>query len=150
MTANEAAFVAAIKPREFDDGFLSKPGDFGGPFGCFAFEMCSQVVGAVRVLAQIIPIGETFGEQHMHHRASERAVRAWLHWNMQIGLCRGRRAIGIDHDQLRAALFRRHRVMHDVDLRMHGIAAPNDDNIRMLGGFAQIHAAFRTDARNPA
>ena len=69
---------------------IGKSRDFGSPFRRFGFQMRCQIVGAIRVLAQIVPIGKTFGEQHMHHRAGKRAIGSGAHGNVQIGFRRRR------------------------------------------------------------
>ena len=109
-----------------------------------------QIVGAVRVATQIVPVGEAFREQHVHHRAGKRAVRARARRHVQVRLLGRRGAVRVDHDERGAALLRRHRVGHDVDLRVYRVAAPDHHQVGVLRRLAQIHAALGAHAGDPA
>lgn len=69
---------------------------------------------------------------------------------MQVGLFGGRRAVGVDHDELGIAFAPCFlRPVHEVDLRMHRVAAPDDDQVG-IDDFARIDAALDADAGQPA
>ncbi len=68
---------------------------------------------------------------------------------MHIGLLGRAGAVGIDHDQLGAALPGAHGVGHDVDLGVDRIAAPDHDQVGMLIDLAHVGAALGADARDP-
>ncbi len=112
--------------------------------------MRGEFIGAIGVAAQVVPVGHAFGEQHVHHRAGERAVGARSHRQMQIGLLGGAGAIWVDHHQLGAPLLGGHGVLHHVDLGVHRIAAPDHDQFGVLGRFQQIDAALAAHACDPA
>ena len=109
-----------------------------------------EFVGAIGVAAQIVAVGKAFGKQDMHHRASECAVRAGAYCQMQVSLLGGTGAVGVNDDEFGAAFFGGHRVLHDIDLGINRIAAPNDDQIGMLGGLAQVDTALATNTGDPA
>ncbi len=94
-------------------------------------------------------VGPAVAEGDVHERAGERAVGPGPQRHVHVGHRSGAAAIGIDHNQLRAALFARARhVRHHVDLGCHRVAAPDDDQI----GFrhlARIGAAIAADAGEP-
>ena len=109
-----------------------------------------QQIGIVREFGHVRPVGVAVTEQHVHHRAGERRIRAGLRAQVHIGLARRRRTIGIDDDQPRAAVLSRAGNMgHQIDLGVDRVGAPDDDQVR-LGEFAGIAAALRADAgRHP-
>ena len=80
----------------------------------------------------------------------QRAVGAGTHREMDVGLLGRAGAIGIDHDQLGAALLGAHGVGHDVDLGVHRVAAPDHHQVRMLVDLAHVGAALDADAGDPA
>ncbi len=86
----------------------------------------------------------------MHDRAGERRIGARPQRQMEIRLGGGRRAIGVDHDQLGAPLAARPRDMgHDIDLGRDRIAAPDHDQIG-LGQLLRIAAPHPAGAGPPA
>ena len=122
----------------------------GGPLRRARAHVRGQLVGAIGVAAQVVPVGEALREQHVHHAAGERAVGARPQRQMQVGLLGGAGAVRVHHHQLGAALLRRHRVLHHVDLGVDRIAAPDHHQVGMLGGLAQVDAALGADAGDPA
>ena len=82
----------------------------------------------------------------MHDAAGERAIGAGPRHQMHVGGLGRAGAVGIDDDQLRAALLPGvGDVGHHVDLGRDGIAAPDDDQVG-LGDLARVDAALRADA----
>ena len=106
-----------------------------------------QQIGIVGEFGHVVAVGMTVAEQHMHQSTGKRRIRARLGPEMNVRLSRRRRAIGVDDDELRAALFARAgNVGHQIDLGVDRVGTPDDDQIR-LGEFPRIAAALGADAR---
>ena len=73
--------------------------------GVRGLQMRFQLARAVGVLLQVRPVGVAVAEQHVHHRAGERAVRARPQHEAEVGLLDRAVAVDVDGDDLRAALL---------------------------------------------
>ena len=114
---DEAAPGAAVEPGEIDDFVFAQAGDRRRPDRIAAREVRFETVGVVRVARHIGAVGIPFLEQDMHDGAGERPVGSRQRRQMQIGGLGAGGAVGVDHDELGAALLPRGRDMgHDVDL----------------------------------
>ncbi len=99
----------------------------------------------VGIAREIIAVGETFPEQHMHDGGGERAIGAGARHQVDVRHLRRAGAIGIDHHQRCAPLLAGPADMgHHIDLGRDGIAAPDDDQIG-VGDLAGIDAIFDPD-----
>ncbi len=118
--------------------------------GSRARDMGLEGIGPIGIFREIGPVGEALLEEHVHDRAGERAVGAGPRHQVDVGdLGRGR-AVGIDHDEGRAALLPRARdPAHQVDLRRDRIAAPHDDEVG-LRDLARVGAALGPCPGHPA
>ena len=104
-------------------------------------QMGLKGIRTVRIGLEIFPIGLVVTEQHMHQRAGECAVGPWLNTKEKISLLRRGIVVGINDNNLGAALTPRLQCMgHDIDLGTCGVGAPDDDEIR-LAHFPWIHAS---------
>ena len=111
--------------------------------------MLVQALGTIGILFHVVPVGMAIAEQHMHHRARQRAVGAGLEREMDIGDLGRARPIRIDHHQLGATpLARLLDMAHRIDLGRRRIAAPDDDQIRYRH-LAWIGTAYRADPGVP-
>ncbi len=114
------------------------------PFRRAGRQMRLEFGGAVGIALEIIPIGKTFAEQHMHHAAGERAVGAGPQQDLDVGLLHGVVVVDVDRRDLGAALLAGARgVGHHVDLGVDRVGAPDHHQI------GDAHLA-RIDAGNPA
>ena len=105
---------------------------------------------AIGIFREIGAIGEAFLEEDVHHAAGKRAVRPRPRHEVNVRNLGGRRAVGIDNDEGRAALLARAGdPAHQVDLRRDRIAAPHHDEIGTRQ-FARIDPALHPDAGAPA
>ncbi len=101
-----------------------------------------RVVGIARHVA---PIGIAFLEQDVHDGAGEGAVGAGQRRQMQVGGLGAGGAVGVDDDELGAALpAGRRDVAHHVDLGRDRVAAPDDDQVG-FGDLAPVDAALDAD-----
>ena len=101
----------------------------------------SSSSGHIGVRGEVFAIGKAFREQHVHDGTGERTVRARANHQVHIGLLGRRRAVRIDHNQFCVAVAPRLAdVVHHVDLRMHRVAAPHDDEVAGRH-FSRIDAA---------
>ena len=147
--ADKAALGLAIEPREMEDRPLRKASDPRSPCGRTIFEMRFQASGVVGVAREIGAVGVALLEQRMHDRAGERAIRAGKRREMKIGDFGRRGAVGIDDDELRAALPPRlGDVRHQIDLGRGWVATPHDDQVG-FGDLTAINAALLADCRIP-
>ena len=97
----------------------------------------------VGVALEIGTIGIAFAEQHMHDAAGEGTVGAGAQDDFDIGLLHGVIVVDVDsRDPGAAFLARTAGVGHHVDLGIHRICAPDDDQV------GDPHFA-RIDAGNP-
>ena len=104
----------------------------------------------VCVFLEISAIGMTIAEQHVHDGAGERAIGARANDHLHIGLLHRARLIDIDTGDPGAALFPRESgVGHHIDLRIHRVGAPDDDQIGFLH-LARIGSGHPAAARDIA
>ena len=112
----------------------------------------SQRLGRVGVAREIGAVGEPVAKEDVHDRAGERAVRAGLQPQREVGLAHRLGVVDVDDDDLRAALLARaRRVGHHVDLGRDRVGAPDDDDVG-LRHFARIgagHAAGPGEIARP-
>ena len=141
---------ATILARKADDGLFRKTRNGRCPGGRTCADVCGELIGAIGITPQIVPVRKTFSKQHMHDGAGQRTIGTRTHRQMQIGLFSGAGTVRIDHHQTCAAFFCRHRMLNHIDLRIDRIATPDHDQICMLCGFQQIHTALAANARHPA
>ncbi len=124
--------------------------DFGGPVRRPGLQMSFELTRAVGVFLEIGPIGVAVAEQHMHDGAGESAIGAGADQQLHIRLLHGAGIVDVDAGDLRAALLARLAgVGHHVDLGVDRIAAPDDDQVRLLH-LARIAAYEFADARDIA
>ncbi len=127
-----------------------KAGDARRPGRVAVAQMGFEPGRVVGVARQIGAVGVALLEQHVHDGAGERAVGAGQRREVQVGDLGRAGAVGIDDDELGAALlFRRRDMGHHVDLGRDRVAAPDDDQVG-FGDLARIDAAFRADPGEPA
>jgi len=147
--AREAIAKPEETPRRLADQ-LGKGLDLGHrniadlrcPFRRPGFQMRLELRRDISVLRQILAVGMAVAEQHMHDGAGECTIRARTNEQLDVRLLHGAGVVDIDARDLGAAILTRlHRMGHDIDLGVHRVAAPDDDEIRFL------HLA-RIDARN--
>ena len=99
-----------------------------------------ELARAVGVFLQIRPVGIAVAEQHVHHRAGERAVGAGPEAQGEVGLRHGAVVVDVDGDDLGAPLLAgAHRVRHHVDLGVDGVGAPDHHEVG-FGHLARIGA----------
>ncbi|ESZ36215.1 hypothetical protein X733_05615 [Mesorhizobium sp. L2C067A000] len=109
-----------------------------------------QPLRIVGVSFEIGAVGHAFPEQHMHDRAGQRAIGAGLQHQAHIGLLHRRVLVDIDDDDPGATLLPRlDGVGHDIDLRDHGIGAP-DHHAVGLRHLARIGTAQGARSHHPA
>ena len=121
------------QPRERLNLRNGEPGDPGCPFRCLRDQMLLKPRRIIRILTEIVPIGKTLAEQHMHHSASQRTISTGADDVFVVRLLHRAGVINIDTSHLRPTRFPRHADMrHHVDLRIDRIATPNNDKIRLL------------------
>ena len=128
----ERALVAADQRRESFDVLDGEPRDRARPARIARAHMRLEPLRIVGMARHVVAVGPAVAEQHMHHRAGERAVRAGLQPQRQIGLPHRLVVVDVDRDDLRAALLSRAgRVGHQIDLRRDRVGPPNDDAVRL-------------------
>jgi hypothetical protein len=127
-----------------------KPGDFRRPLRRLVRQMRLKPLGIISVFFEIGAVGQLFPEQNVHDGAGQCAVGAGLQHEAHVGLLHRGVFIDVDDDDLGAALFARlDGVGHHIDLRDHGIGAPDDHAIGFRH-FAWIAAAQRAGAHHIA
>ena len=127
-----------------------KARDPGGPAGSARLQVSLQLGWAVGVFLHELPVGVAVAEQNVHDRAGERAVGAGPERQMDVRLLGRTRAVGVDDDQPGVPVPARTRDMgHHVDLGVHRIAAPDDDQVGVLH-LARIRAVFDADPGAPS
>ena len=103
----EAALRGAVQPGELDDPLFVDAGDPGGPGRRPGPQVLFKLLRHVGEARHVVAVGIAFGEQHMHDGAGQRAVGAGPGRQMHVRPLRRAGAVGIDHDQLGAALLPR-------------------------------------------
>ena len=105
-----------------------------------AIATISSTVRPVCVSTQVVPVGEAFREQHMHHCARQRDVWAGPRRNMQVGLICRRGALGT-HAGNPARIRQRNanagipaRVLHHVAQSIDAIALHQTHRARVETG----------------
>src|SRR5665811_1411774 len=89
-----------------------------------------ELTRAIGVAIHIVAIRKTFAEQHMHDAAGEGAVGAGPQDDLDVGLLHGVVVVDVDRRDFGAALFPgAHRMRHHIDLGVHGIGAPDHDQV---------------------
>ncbi len=150
MAADERGLGLAVEPRERNDLLDREAGDLRRPLRRARGDVGGKLVRRVGIAAHIVPVGIALLEEDVHDTGRQRPIGAGTHREMDVGLLGRTSAVGIDHDQLRAALLGAHGVGHDVDLGVDRIAAPDHDQLGMLVDLAHVGAALGADARDPA
>ena len=115
----------------FRSGALRSPGQ--GPL--------AELFPAVHVRLEIRGIRPAVGEDLVHQRERQRPVGARSQRQMQMALLGGFGAARVDADQRGAVALGLLREAPEVQVRGHGIAAPDQDQPR-LREIAQMHAQF--------
>ena len=137
-------------PGEALDGVRRHPGDAFRPLRGPVREVALQVVRTVGVAGEVVAVRVAVAEEHVHHRAGERAVGAGTHAHEEIGLLRGRVAVGVDDDDGGAAPAPGLQcVRHHVDLGRRGVGAPDDHEVG-LRHLARVGAREASGARDEA
>ena len=104
----------------------------------------------IREPGKIIAIEHALAEQHIHDGERQRGVGARPQHNRHIRLLDRRRAVDIDHDELRATrLAGASHVRHDVDLGRDRVGAPHDDEVG-IRHLARIGPQKLANAGEPA
>ena len=148
--AQIAGLGATVQPGEGNDLLDRQPGDVGRPLRRARREVRFDRRRKIGVTGEKIAIGQPLGQQHVHHRAGQRPVGAGFEREMHVSLRRRRRTVGIDDHQLGTALAPCLLCpVHEVDLRMHRITAPDDDQVRMHD-FTRVDTTLDADAGKPA
>ena len=150
VAADEAPGRAPVEAREGDDLVHRQARDGRRPRRRARPDVLGQLVGSVRVPAHVRPVRVAFGEEHVHHRAGQRGVGPGPERQVDVGALGRSGAVGIDHDQRGAPPLRARHVGHHVHLGVHGIPAPDDDQVGVLADLAEIGAALGPRARDPA
>ena len=157
--AREAVAEAEIcaLPRADDMGELfdvvgRQTGDIRCPFRGAGGEMRLELGRSVGVAREVVAVGQSIAEKHIHDRAGKRTVRAGPEAEREIGLLHGGVAVDVNRNNFGAALLASANcVRHHVDLRRRGIGAPDDHAIG-LRHFARIgpgHPAGPGDEARP-
>ncbi len=137
--------------KAFDLG-NGEAGDGARPLGRLVGQMRLEFLRHIGVAVHVVPVGEPLAEQYVHDGAGERAVGAGLHAQRDVGLGHGAVLVDVDGDDLGAALLPRlDGVMHDVDLGVHRVGAPDHDQIgfRHLARIDAGQAARAGDETRP-
>ena len=109
--------------------------------------MSFQFAWRVRVFDEVLPVSFPIAEQAVHDGTSERTIGSRLHQHRQVRLVHGAVHVDVHNGDFRAAFFARaHRMLHDVDLGIDRIGAPDHDQVG-LGHFARIDPGYSPDAR---
>ena len=127
-------------------------GDGGRPGRIAFLQVRFELVRHVGIFRQVVAVGESVTEQHVHNCAGERAVGARPQAKRQVGL--PHRVVLVDvyrHDRRAALLAGADRVGHHVDLGRHGVCAPDDHAIglRHLARVRPHHHAGAGDEARP-
>ena len=127
--ADEALLRPAVHQGKASDHIGVEAGDRGSPLWRarrqFGFDRSIEV----RAVTQERSVGETFGQQDVHHRARQRIVRSRANGEVEVGLFGGRGPVRVDHDELRAATSSLRDPRHDIDLGVDRVHAPHDDEL---------------------
>ena len=142
--AEISALPLAKKPCHRLDLRRRNAADAFRPFRRAAREVRLEVGAEIGEFREIITIREIVAQQDVQDAASKRAIRAGLHEQRDIGLLHRVVHVDIDRYDLCAARFPgADGVIHHVDLRVHGVRAPDDHAIRFVD-------LARVDAREPS
>ena len=95
----KAAPRAAIQPGKLHNLLDRQAGDLGRPGRRAAGQMGFHLGGEIGVFGQIIPVGQAFGQQHMHHCTGQRAIGAGAQSQVHIGFGGSGGAVGVHHHQ---------------------------------------------------
>ncbi len=118
-----------VEQRRFFDQARGHAGDRLSPGGRAGIQLAFDLPPAARVLGQEASINAAGGADGMQHGEGERAIRAGIKLQMDIGRRRRFMPDGIDHDLRRARL--RKPVLVHVWRRRRGICTPDH---QALGG----------------
>ena len=136
-----AVLRPAVEAGEGLDLLHRQAGDGGGPFGRARGEMALQLGRHVAVAGEIVAVGVAVAEEDVHDATGKRAVGAGAEGQVHVGLLGRGRAVGVDHDQLRTALLPgAGDVAHQVHVRADRVAAPDHDEVGMVGDLGRRHA----------
>ena len=146
----KAAPRAAIQPGKLHNLLDRQAGDLGRPGRRAAGQMGFHLGGEIGVFGQIIPVGQAFGQQHMHHCTGQRAIGAGAQSQVHIGFGGSGGAVGVHHHQ-------RHltpapgllQPVHEIHLGVHRVTAP-DHNQLGLHHLTRVQPALGADASQPA
>ena len=145
---DKGLFGASIEMREVDNPLGRDAGDRFRPFRGFIGQMGLEFLGVGGEIGEIIAVGETVAEQHMHQRAGERHVGTRPQDIGVVGGLHAGRAIDVDDNELGAVFAGTGDMGHDIDLGRHRVTAPTDDQIG-LGHFTGIRPHNLTDSGAP-
>jgi hypothetical protein len=150
--ADVGALRRADQPGEVLDLGRAQAADRRRPFRAARLEVGLELARCIGVFLEIGPVGVTVAEEHVHDRAGERPVRSRPHHHLHVCLLHGAGVVDVDAGDPGPALLPGDRGMrHHVDLRVHGIGAPDHDQIGLLH-LARIgarHAAGSGDVARP-
>ena len=128
--ADEGAVGGAVQAGEGLDLLHREPGDCRCPLGAAGGEVRLELGRAVGVAGHEAAVRIAVAEGDVHGGAGQRRVRAGAQGQVHVGSGGARRAVGIDHHQLGAALLPgAGDVAHQVDLGGDGVAAPHHDQV---------------------
>ena len=111
-------------------------------------QMALEFPGRIGVFLQICPVRVAIPKQHMHDRCRQRAIGARPQDQAKVRLLARAVPIGIDGDDLGAAVFPSlDRVHHHVDLGIDRIGPPNHDHVgfRHFPGISAMQATGAGD-----
>ena len=100
--------------------------------GVHSAARCLELVEAERVPGDVVVVDQVLGDQHVHHAKRQRGVGAGHQRDVLVALLGRQRAVWVDRDQLRAAPLGFLRARPEMQVRGDRIAAPDDDQLRIL------------------
>jgi hypothetical protein len=103
-------------------------------------QVALQLVRSVAIAGEVVAVGQPLAEEDVHDAAGERSVGAGAQRQVHVRGLRGPRPVGIDDDEPRPPLLPgAGDVGHQVDVGVDRVAAPDDDEIRVLGHLGRRH-----------
>ena len=146
----EGAALLAQKACDSLDLRGRHPADRLRPFRRPEREMRLEFGREIREPRHVIAIREVLAQQHMENAGRQRAIRAGSHEKRVIGLPHRLVPVDIHRDDGRAPGFAGlDRVVHHVHLGVHGIRAPDHDDLA-FGHLARIDARQASRAGDEA
>lgn len=129
-----------IAACQLDDVGLGQPGDGGHAPRRILFQPLAQALEAHCVPLDVVRVVQTLGHDDMHHPEGQGGIRAGHGLNVPVGRLRRPCSYGIDDDHRGAGAMRSLDEGPQVQVRDHGIGAPDHDE-------AGVHDVLGVDAR---